>query len=144
MARRLTLLTITVLITFIALLEIASGDAPAPGWMRPVVEDGRASLYQNIDVIGPGSPLIFTHARCRADGAMLLFYANRWLWVSPSYFVVDVPATWERQSEPRSFGGGVLEAMTIEYGNDLSEYFERAGEVACPPVRDAGDLAPAT
>lgn len=144
MARRLTLLAFAALVVFIAIVEIAGGDASAPEWMRPVVEDGRASLYQNLDMIDPGSPLIFTHARCRADGAMLLFYANRWLWVWPKYFVADVPATWERQSPPRSFGGGVLEAMTIEYGQDLSEYFEGAGEVACPPVRGAGDLAPGT
>ncbi len=144
MARRLTLVALAVLVAFIAIVEIASGDARAPEWMRPLVEDGRASLHQNIDVIAPGSPLIFTHARCRADGAMLLFYANRWLWVWPSHFVVDVPATWEGQSQPRSFGGGVLEAMTIEYGQDLSEYFEGAGEVACPPVQAAGDLAPGT
>lgn len=132
MARKLALLAVAGVIAAVVFVEFTGVDAPAPSWMRPVIADGRASLYEHIDMINPGSPLTFTHARCRADGAMLVFYTNRWFWVAPSYFVIDVQAGWERRSPPRSFSGGVLDAAVIEYGDDLAGFFEPHGEIACP------------
>jgi hypothetical protein len=117
----------------IAVLLVAlPADARAPEWMRPAVEDGRESLRNNMDTVRAG-PLVFAGARCRSDGAFLLFFTYRWLLVVPDLLFVDVQAGWENDPRPGSYGGGYANALAIEYGHDLSGYFGQHREIACPP-----------
>lgn len=116
------------------MLVVFPVDAGAPEWMRPAIEDGRESLRSNMDTVGAG-PLVFAGARCRSDGAFLLFFGYHWLFVVPDHLVVDVRPGWENDPRPRSFAGGYARALTIEYGHDLAGYFGQHREIACPPSR---------
>jgi hypothetical protein len=102
--------------------------------MRPAIEDGRESLRSNLDTVGAG-PLVFAGDRWRSDGASLLVFVYRWLYVVPDFLVVDVPADWENGSRPHSFGGGYPDAVAIEYGHDLSGYFGQYREIDCSVSR---------
>lgn len=136
------LLPASVLIALLAAGLVVSApraDAAAPDWMRPAIDDGRKSLYTNMDTARQGSPVVFTGARCRGDGAFLLFYEHRWLWLAPVQLDVQVPSDWMSEPPPRSFPGGVADGLAIEYGEDLAGYFAAHGEIRCPdePTRAA-------
>jgi hypothetical protein len=120
------------LVALVLVVSTPTIDAAAPDWMEPAIVDGRTSIETNMDTARQGSPVVFTGARCRADGAFLLFYGHRWLWVAPVEFAVEVPADWMSQPEPRSFAGGVADGLAIDYGADLYGYFSRHGEIGCP------------
>ncbi len=115
----------------VLIVSAPSADAPAPDWMEPAIADGRTAIETNMDTARQGSPIVFTGARCRADGAFLLFYEHRWLWVAPVELAVEVPADWMSQPKPRSFAAGVADGLAIDYGTDLSGYFAGDGEIGC-------------
>ncbi len=133
MTDRLRLLFVGLGVIAVVLVAFPA-DARAPEWMRPAIEDGRESIRANMDTVQAG-PLVFAGARCRSDGAFLLFFGFHWLFIVPDRLVVEVPAGWEDDPRPRSFAGGYADALAIEYGHDLSGYFEQHGEIACPPGR---------
>lgn len=93
------------MVGFLTLVATApSNDASAPRWMEPMVEAGRASLLDNLDLIEPGSPLVLVSAQCRDDGAVRLLFENRWLWLVHRQHFTDVPPGWTSGS----MGGGTL------------------------------------
>jgi hypothetical protein len=106
---RLTLLT-TVIVTGLLAAATASvataprTDAEIPEWMRPMVDAGRASLLDNLDLIEPGSPLVLVSASCRDDGAVRLLYENRWLWVVHRQYYALAEPGWTSGS----MAGGTL------------------------------------
>lgn len=103
--RRLGLIGATFLIAVLAVVATApSSDADSPDWMEPMVEAGRASLLENIDLIEPGSPLVLVSAHCREDGAVRLIYENRWLWVVHREYYAESAPGWVSGS----MEGGVL------------------------------------
>lgn len=103
--RRAGLVGAVVVIGWLALVATApSSDASAPEWMEPMVDAGRSSLLDNLDLIEPGSPLVLVSAHCRDDGAVRLIYANRWLWVVHRQYFADAAPGWTSGS----MGGGVL------------------------------------
>lgn len=103
--RRLGLIGTALLIVVVAVVATApSSDADSPDWMNPMVEAGRASLLDNLDLIKPGSPLVLVSAQCREDGAVRLIYENRYLWVvHRRYYAEAAPGR-----VLGSMGGGVL------------------------------------
>jgi len=104
--RAATLFGAAVVIGLLALVATApSSDAATPEWMEPMVEAGRASLLENLDLIEPGSPLALVSAHCRDDGAVRLVYENRWLWVVHRQYFTDAPPAWTSGS----MGGGALD-----------------------------------
>lgn len=124
-----------IVVAVIALVLVASApraDAAAPDWMRPAIRDGRTGIETNMDTARQGSPVVFTAARCRGDGALLLFYEHRWLWIAPAAFAVEVPADWMSDPPPRSFAGGMADGLAIDYGADLAGYFADHDEIRCP------------
>jgi hypothetical protein len=129
------LLPAAVVIALVAVVLVVSApraDAAAADWMRPAIDDGRNSIYTNMDTARQGSPVVFTGARCRSDGALMLFYEHRWLWVAPVELAVEVPSDWMSEPAPRSFAGGVADGLAIDYGDDLAGYFADHGEIRCP------------
>jgi hypothetical protein len=93
------------LIGLLAVVATApSSDAETPDWMEPMVEAGRTSLLDNLDLIEPGSPLVLVSAQCREDGAVRLIYENRWLWVLHRQYYAEAAPGWVSGS----MGGGVL------------------------------------
>jgi hypothetical protein len=102
---RVTGLLAALLIGVVALVVAApSSDADSPDWMEPMVEAGRASLLEHLDLIEPGSPLVLAGTECREDGAVRLFYENRYLWVFHRRYYAEAAPGWESGS----IGGGVL------------------------------------
>jgi hypothetical protein len=103
--RRLGLIGAAVLFVAVAVVATApSSDAETPDWMRPMVEAGRTSLLDNLDLVEPGSPLVLVAAHCREDGAVRLIYENRWLWVVHRQYYAEAAPGWDSGS----MGGGVL------------------------------------
>jgi hypothetical protein len=106
---RLTLLT-TVIVTgllaaVVALVASAPRrDAEIPEWMEPMVDAGRSSLLDHLDLIEPGSPLVLVSAQCRDDGAVRLLFENRWLWVVHRQYYAEAGPGWTSGS----MGGGTL------------------------------------
>jgi hypothetical protein len=93
------------LIGLLAVVATApSSDAETPDWMEPMVEAGRTSLLDNLDLIEPGSPLVLVSAQCREDGAVRLIYENRWLWVLHRQYYAETAPGWVSGS----MGGGTL------------------------------------
>lgn len=134
-----------IVVALVAVVLVASApsvDAAAPGWMQPAIDDGRIGIETNIDAARQGSPVVFTAARCRGDGALLLFYDHRWLWIAPVRFAVEVPADWMSEATQRSFAGGVADGLTVDYGADLSGYFANHSEVRCPEQPPSSWAAP--
>lgn len=71
-AKILMATTIAVALVAVGLVVSAPGaDAAAPDWMDPAIEDGRTGIETNMDTARQGSPVVFTAARCRGDGAFL-------------------------------------------------------------------------
>ena len=84
MGRRVWLAVAALAVVLMAAFVAAQPhDAQAPEWMKPLVEDGRTGILQNVDFARTGSPVAFTEARCRADGALLLLYTQRLLRLVP-------------------------------------------------------------
>lgn len=103
--RRIGLVGASLMIGVLALVVTApSTDATAPGWMEPMVDAGRSSLLEHLDLIEPGSPLVLVSAHCRDDGAVRLIYENRWLWVVHRQYYTEAAAG----RTQGSMGGGVL------------------------------------
>ena len=108
------------LIGFVAMVATApSSDADSPDWMGPMVDAGRTSLLDNLDLIEPGSPLVLVAARCREDGAVRLIYENRWLWVVHRQYYAEAAPGWDSGS----MGGGVL--------HDPEDWLAGQAEVDC-------------
>lgn len=134
----------SIVIALVAVVLVVSApraDAAAPDWMRTTIEDGRAGIRTHMDTARQGSPVVFTAARCRGDGAYLLFFEHRWLWIASVQFAVEVPADWMSAPAPRSFAGGVADGMTIEHGDELAGYFADHGETRCPEQPIGGGAA---
>ena len=105
--RRIGLVGAALLIGFLALVATApSRDAESPDWMEPMVDAGRSSLLDNLDLIEPGSPLVLVSAHCRSDGAVRLIFENRWLWAVHRQYFTEAPPGWTSGSR----GGGILRA----------------------------------
>jgi hypothetical protein len=66
------LVAIALVIGVASVVTSPSQDAASPEWLEPLIEDGRASLLDRLDLIEPGTPLAFTGARCRSDGTVVL------------------------------------------------------------------------
>lgn len=132
MARLPVAMAIVVALVALVLVASVQGDAAAPDWMKPAIRDGRTGIETNMDTARHGSPVVFTAARCRGDGAVLLFYEHRWLWIAPVEFAVEVPADWMSEPAPRSFAGGMADGLAIDYGADLAGYFVDHEEIRCP------------
>jgi hypothetical protein len=103
--RRIGLVGAALIFGFLALVATApSSDASAPEWLEPMVDAGRSSLLDNLDLIEPGSPLILVSAHCRSDGAVRLIYENRWLWVVHRQYFTQAAPGWMSGT----VGGGTL------------------------------------
>lgn len=103
--RAIGLVGAALLIGVLAVVATApSSDVSAPDWMEPMVDAGRSSLLDNLDLIEPGSPLVLVSAHCRSDGAVRLIYENRWLWVVHREYFTEAPPGWTSGS----MAGGIL------------------------------------
>lgn len=103
--RPIGLVGAALLIGVLAVVATApSSDASAPEWLEPMVDAGRSSLLDNLDLIEPGSPLVLVSAHCRSDGAVRLIYENRWLWVVHRQYFTQAAPGWTSGS----MGGGTL------------------------------------
>jgi hypothetical protein len=124
--RRIGLVGAAIMIGLLALVASApSSDADSPEWMEPMVDAGRASLLEHLDLIDPGSPLILVSAHCRSDGAVRLIYENRWLWLVDRQYYAEAAPGWVSGS----MGGGVLHAS--------DDWLTSHSEVSCanrPPT----------
>lgn len=118
-------------VVLVALVAAQPAEAEAPSWMRPLIDVGRDGISRNFDQARTGSQVAFTEARCRADGALLLLYTQRWMWLMPQHFGVEVPPDWQAQ-KAWSFAGGVREALEVDYGENLDGYFATYPEIDCP------------
>lgn len=117
----------------VAVLTAPSDDAASPDWVKPLVDDGRASLLDNIDLIEPGSRLVFTGARCRSDGTIALFYENRWLWVVHRDYYAQTSPPYRGRG---GFSGGVLDGP-IQDDRELRDevWLAEHRDVACAEAR---------
>lgn len=104
MRRAAGLLGAALLFGLVAVATAPSRDADAPEWMEPMVDAGRSSLLEHLDLIEPGSPLVLVSAQCRDDGAVRLNYENRWLWLVHRQYYAEAAPGWVSGS----MGGGVL------------------------------------
>lgn len=99
------LVGVALLVGLVAVVATApSSDADSPDWMEPMVQGGRTSLLDNLDLIAPGSPLVLVSVQCRDDGAVRLTYENRWLWVVHRQYFTEARPGWTSEG----MGGGVL------------------------------------
>jgi hypothetical protein len=114
------LLGAALMVGFLVMVATApSGDADSPDWMEPMVEAGRASLLEHLDLIEPGSPLVLVSVRCREDGAVRLTYENRYLWVVHRQYYAEAAPGWVSGS----MGGGVI--------HESEDWLAGQAEVTC-------------
>lgn len=120
--RTAALLGVVLLVLVVAVATAPSRDADSPDWMEPMVEAGRASLLEHLDLIMPGSPLVLVSAHCREDGAVRMIYENRYLWVVHRRYYA------EAAGGSGSMGGGVL--------HEPEDWLVGQAEVSCdePPA----------
>lgn len=127
---RTAVLLAALLIGAAALVATApSEDAESPDWMEPMVEAGRASLLEHLDLIKPGSPLVLVSTQCREDGAVRVMYENRYLWVFHRGYYAEAPPGWVSGS----MAGGVL--------HESDDWLAGHAEVPCDdPAASTGPL----
>jgi hypothetical protein len=114
------LLGAALMVGFLVMVATApSGDADSPDWMEPMVEAGRASLLEHLDLIEPGSPQVLVSVRCREDGAVRLTYENRYLWVVHRQYYAEAAPGWVSGS----MGGGVI--------HESEDWLAGQAEVTC-------------
>lgn len=124
MTRLAGLLVAALMVGFLAMVASApSRDADAPEWMEPMVDAGRSSLLEHLDLIEPGSPLVLVSTHCRDDGAVRLNYENRWLWLVHRQYYAEAEPGWGSGS----MGGGVL--------HQPDEWLAGHSEVSCSQDR---------
>lgn len=128
--RAAALLGVVLLVVVAAVATAPSSDADTPDWMEPMVEAGRASLLEHLDLIRPGSPLVLVSAYCREDGAVRMTYENRYLWVVHRQYYAEAAPGWASGS----MGGGVL--------HEPEDWLDGQAEVACddPAGRTTGRI----
>jgi hypothetical protein len=117
------------LIGVVGVMTRPSDDAASHDWLDPLIEDGRASLLAHLDLIEPGTPLAFTGARCRSDGTVVLFYANRFLWVIENAYYAQTSPPYRG---PDGFSGGLVDGASPP-GSELSDevWLAEHVEVSC-------------
>lgn len=130
------LIAIALMIGAVTVMTRPSADARAPDWLEPLIDDGRASLLDHLDLIKPGTPLAFTGARCRSDGTVVLYYSNRFLWVIENAYYAQTSPPYRG---PDGFSGGFMDGPSPP-GSELSDevWLAEHTEVGCeePVVGD--------
>ena len=101
-------------------------DAQLPVALAGHVDPARQHLLDRLDLLTPGS-VRFSHARCRADRAAVLFYAVRYLWVIPkSAYVLAPPPSFGLRSR---YAGGILEHPSQDV--EIEAFLSDPREVPC-------------